>query len=201
MNFLAHLFLAQGDEDLVLGGLLGDFVRGRRALWSYSSGIRDGIRLHRRIDKLTDQSRQVKSLRHKFPKEFRRYAGIVIDLGFDYELASQWSQYSSQDLHEFDREMHGILQRHEDVLTDRLKQFMAYADSRGLFATYQYEEEMLYSLAGIGTRLKRSNPLHRVGEIWPDLKHDVHETFVSVFPEIQSDVEDWRKRRSTTTGS
>ena len=31
MNFLAHLYLAQGDEDLMLGAFLGDFVRGQRA--------------------------------------------------------------------------------------------------------------------------------------------------------------------------
>jgi len=201
MNFLAHLYLAQGDEDLMLGALLGDFVRGQRALWSYSRGIRDGIRLHRRIDKLTDHSHQVKALRNNFPKEFRRYAGIVIDLGFDYELARNWQQYSSLDLLQFDRDVRDVLQRHDAVLTDKLKEFMTYADGRGLVATYRHEEEMLFSLAGIGKRLKRANPLHRVGEIWPDLKQGIHESFVSVFPEIQSDVEDWRKRRSTTTGS
>ena len=51
------------------------------------------------------------------------------------------------------------------------------------------------------TRLKRDNPLHLVKEIWPDLKQDIHEGFVSVFPVIQSNVADWRKRRSITTGS
>ncbi len=201
MNFLAHLYLAHGDEDLMLGALLGDFIRGRRALWSYSRAIRDGIRLHRRIDRLTDHSRQVKALRNRFPKEFRRYAGIVIDLGFDYELASNWTKYSSMDLLQFDRDVREILQRRDTVLTDKLRHFMTYADSRGLFAAYRHEDEMLFSLAGIGKRLKRANPLHRVGEIWPELKQDVHDTFVSVFPEIQSDVEGWRKRRSTTTGS
>ena len=78
---------------------------------------------------------------------------------------------------------------------------MAYADRRGLFANYRSEDEMLFSLAGIGTRFKRVNPLHRVAEIWPDIKQESHEAFVSVFPEIQSNVADWRKRRSTNTGS
>ena len=87
MNFLAHLYLTRGDDELMLGGLLGDYVRGWRALSEYSPGVRDGIKLHRRIDRFTDHSREVKSLRRKFPKEFRRYAGIVIDLGFDHELA------------------------------------------------------------------------------------------------------------------
>lgn len=201
MNFLAHLYLAQGDDDLMLGALLGDFVRGRRAMWTYPFATREGIRLHRRIDKVTDHSAQVKSLRRKFPKEFRRYAGIVIDLAFDYELASDWSRYSSTSLIQFDRDVREVLARHQELLPDKLKDFMAYADRRGLFANYRSEDEMLFSLAGIGTRLKRANPLHRVAEIWPDIKQESHEAFVSVFPEIQSNVADWRKRRSTKTGS
>ena len=201
MNFLAHLYLAQGDDDLMVGALLGDFVRGRQVLWSFTPEIRDGIRLHRRIDKMTDHSSQFKSLRATFPKEFRRYAGIVIDLAFDYELARNWSRYTSQELAQFDLEVREILGRHETLLPPKLKGFMEYADRRGLFEAYRHEDEMLFSLAGMGKRLKRANPLHRVGEIWPDIKQGTHDAFKSLFPEIQSDVEDWRKRRSTKTGS
>lgn len=201
MNFLAHLYLAQGDDDLMLGALLGDFVRGRRELWSWPAGIRDGIRLHRRIDKFTDHSRQVKALRPQFPKPFRRYSGIVIDLAFDHELATHWRTYTDQPLSEFDLEVRAVLDRCERDLPERLQRFMTYADRRGLFKAYRSEDEMLFSLAGIGTRLKRNNPLHRVKEIWPDLKPAVSEAFSSFFPEIQSRVAALRKRRSTSTGS
>lgn len=201
MNFLAHVYLVRGDDDLVVGAMLGDFVRGQRIMWTYPRGIREGIRLHRRIDRVTDQCAAVKELRKKFPKEFRRYAGIVMDIAFDYELASQWERFSDIELEEFDSEVREILKRHDSLLTPRLREFMEYADRRGLFANYRFEDEMLFSLAGVGTRLKRANPLHRVKEIWPDLKQDIHLAFESAFPEIQSEVEDWRKRRSTTTGS
>jgi acyl carrier protein phosphodiesterase len=201
MNFLAHLYLAHGDDDLMLGALLGDFVRGRRAMWSYPYAVREGIRLHRRIDKVTDSSLQVKSLIKKFPKKFRRYAGIITDLAFDYELANDWTNHSDITLEQFDLDVREVLGRHTELLPEKLTDFMTYADRRGLFATYRFEDEMLWSLAGIGTRLKRDNPLHLVKEIWPDLKQDIHEGFVSVFPVIQSNVADWRKRRSTTTGS
>lgn len=201
MNFLAHLYLARGDEGLLLGAMLGDFVRGRHALRSFPRDIRHGIGLHRRIDKVTDQSRQVKELRRRFPREFRRYAGIVIDLGFDHELARNWARYSEQELEAFDIEVREMLRRHETLLPDRLRHFMEYANRRGLFAAYRHEEEMLYSLAGIGTRLKRANPLHRVAEIWPEVSVGVSETFATVFPEIRSDVDHWLRRKSTITGS
>ena len=76
MNFLAHLCLANGDPGLMLGGLFGDFVRGRRALRAYPEPVRQGIVLHRYIDKCTDRSPVIKKLRPLFPREFRRYAGL-----------------------------------------------------------------------------------------------------------------------------
>ena len=66
MNFLAHLHLVYDDEDLMLGALLGDFVRGRRALWSWPVNVRKGIKLHRRIDKLTDQAPEFRRLQKHY---------------------------------------------------------------------------------------------------------------------------------------
>jgi acyl carrier protein phosphodiesterase len=201
MNFLAHLYLADGDDDLMLGALLGDFIRGRRALRTYAPGIRQGVALHRYIDKVTDHSREIKNLRRSFPREFRRYAGIVIDLAFDHELARHWTRFSGTSLEQFDVEVRTLLSRNEIMLPAGLVRFMRYADTRGLFATYRDESEMLFSLAGIGTRLKRANPLHRVGEIWPEVQPGIVSGFERFFPVLQSAVAGWRKRKSTSTGS
>ena len=50
MNFLAHLQLAGADENLRMGAMLGDFVRGRAALEAFKPEVQTGILLHRRID-------------------------------------------------------------------------------------------------------------------------------------------------------
>ena len=202
MNFLSHLYLARSDENLMLGGLIGDFVRGRRALKAYPEGVQDGIRLHRRIDGFTDNAREVKSMRREFPREFRRYAGIILDLAFDHELACRWPVFSSITIESFDKDTRTMLARHQDLLPEGLVRFMAYADRRGLFANYRSEEEMLHSLAGVSApRLSRLNPLHRTGEIWPELREACSETFVQFFPRLQGEVDAWLKRRSTMTGS
>ena len=201
MNFLAHLCLASGDSSLMLGGLFGDFVRGRRALRSYPEPVRQGIILHRYIDKRTDQSPVVKKLRPRFPREFRRYAGIIIDLAFDHELAVNWWRYMPGSLERFDVEIRDLIRDNVEMVPDGLTGFMRYADRHGLFTAYRDEDVTLYALAGIGTRLSRSNPLHRAAEIWPELAPEFRTSFREFFPEIQSDVLDWRRRMSMTTGS
>ena len=201
MNFLAHLCLANGDSGLMLGGLLGDFVRGRRALRTYSEPVRQGIVLHRYIDKCTDRSPVIKKLRPMFPREFRRYAGIVIDLAFDHELAINWWRYMPGSLERFDLEVRDLLRDNADLVPEKLTSFMHYADRHGLFSAYREEEVVLHALTGIGKRLSRQNPLHRVSEIWPELAPEFKLSFRQFFPQIQSEVLDWRQRMSTTTGS
>lgn len=201
MNFLAHLCLANGDSGLMLGGLFGDFVRGRRALRAYPEPVRQGILLHRYIDRCTDQSSVVKKLRPQFPREFRRYSGIIIDLAFDHELARNWWRYMPGSLERFDVETRDLLRDNAELVPEKLASFMRYADRYGLFTSYRQEDVILYALSGIGTRLSRPNPLHRVDEIWPEFVPKFKLAFRQFFPEIQSEVFAWRKRMSTTTGS
>jgi len=201
MNFLAHLCLANGDSGLMLGGLIGDFVRGWRAVRVYPEPIRQGIVLHRYIDKCTDRSPVVKSLLPKFPREFRRYAGIIIDLAFDHELAVNWWRYMPGSLERFDVEIRDLLSDNAEWVPDKLNRFMSYAERHGLFSAYRDEAVVLNALAGTGQRLSRPNPLHRVSEIWPELAPEFKKSFRQFFPQIQSEVLDWRKRNPTTTGS
>lgn len=201
LNFLAHLILAGDSEDLRLGAMLGDFVRGRAALKKFDAGIQSGIMLHRHIDAYTDSLPAVAALRKRFQSPFRRYAGIIVDLAFDYELSLRWDRYSNVPIDRFDLELRELLARNEDLLPPNLKSFMQYADRRGLFASYREETEILHSLKGISRRLSRPNPLGRVGEIWHDVEPPIAAAFDSIFQDIQSDVTGWLKSKSTMTGS
>jgi acyl carrier protein phosphodiesterase len=201
MNFLAHLHLAGDDEGLRLGALLGDFTKGQRALQSYPPDVQAGIALHRFIDSTTDEHPRIVELRRDIEKPFRRYAGIIIDMAMDFELANRWERFSDISLERFDAEVRALLVRRDALIPKRLRAFMKYADRRGLFAEYRNEDEVLHSLRGVGRRFLRPNPLHRVREIWTELKPAFGACFETAYPEIQSGVSDWVKRRSTTTGS
>jgi acyl carrier protein phosphodiesterase len=201
LNFLAHLLLAGDDEGLRLGAMLGDFVRGREALSRFDEDVQRGIMLHRHIDSFTDSLPCVIALRSSLDSPFRRYGGIIIDLAFDHLLALNWSSYSELSLEEFDEAVRKMLARQSDQLPERLQGFMRYADRRGLFAAYRLESETLFSLKGVGRRLSRPNPLHRVSEVWPEFEPMASACFATVFEEIQSGVVEWLKSKSTTTGS
>jgi len=191
MNFLAHLLLAGSDDGLRLGALLGDFVRGGMDDSVLPENVQKGIHLHRFIDQHLDSLPEMAELRQTFKSPFRRYAGIILDVAFDHELAVHWSEYSNLSLEQFDKNVRSLLAEYDELLPDELKGFMRYADRRGLFANYRNKEEILFSLAGVGRRLSRSNPLHRVGEIWDKHEKDFASGFEQIFPQIQRAVSDW----------
>ncbi|MGH8035023.1 MAG: ACP phosphodiesterase [Lysobacterales bacterium] len=191
MNFLAHLLLAGDDDGLRLGAMLGDFIHGNPDNSNLSAATRKGVQLHRFIDQYIDSLPEVVQLRQQFPVRFRRYGGIIIDLAFDHELALRWDEFSSLSLSEFDEGIRGLLARHEEELPEELKRFMRYADQRGLFANYRNEDEILFSLKGIGKRLSRPNPLHQVADIWEDMKPGFRQCFGTAFPHVQAAVDGW----------
>lgn len=201
MNFLAHLVLAGNDESLRLGALLGDFIRGRQALQEFPEEVQRGILLHRHIDGFVDALPDIVNLRRCFQAPFRRYSGIIIDLAYDHQLAKRWAGYSDIPLEQYDLDVREMLARHDAQVPNGLRLFMTYADRRGLFATYRDRDEVLHSLRGIGRRLSRPNPLHRVDEIWDELEPRFAASFEFIFRQVQSDVADWLKSTSTTTGS
>jgi acyl carrier protein phosphodiesterase len=100
VNFLAHLLVAHRTGTSAAGAILGDIVRGSD-LSTYPADIQRGIRIHRRIDALTDRHPVLHGHRQAFSPESRRYAGIVLDLVCDYSLAQDWPSHSDEPLATF----------------------------------------------------------------------------------------------------
>jgi acyl carrier protein phosphodiesterase len=84
------------------GAVLGDLVHGRLE-GRFPLPLERSIRLHRRIDAVTDAHPVVALARTRFPPGTRRYAGIVLDLIYDHALALDWSRYAGEPLPEFAR--------------------------------------------------------------------------------------------------
>lgn len=94
MNFLAHLHLAEPTPDSRLGNLLGDFVKGHPWDDRFSDPIWKGVMEHRYVDAFTDGHPVWQQSRGLLPSELRRFAGIIIDIFYDYFLSKHWEVFS-----------------------------------------------------------------------------------------------------------
>jgi acyl carrier protein phosphodiesterase len=111
MNFLAHLFLSGQQEEIIVGNFIGDYVKGR-TLFYYSDEIKKGIMLHRYIDTFTDSHPITKQSRLRIQDEYHKYSGIIIDIFYDYFLASEWNNFHPVELDKFIENVYSILKKY-----------------------------------------------------------------------------------------
>ena len=183
MTHLAHALLSGREPDVVLGGWLGDFVRGTPDP-ALPAGVRDGIVLHRAIDTYTDAHADVVAARALFDAPFRRYAGILVDVWFDHLLARDFARWSDTPLDVFGSDQLELLQRHHDRLPGELQRFMRYMRQHGLPAAYTDRYAISRAFAGIASRFRHENPLADGMRAIEPIEGALSEHFASFFPSL-----------------
>lgn len=114
MNILAHGYLSNRNEELIVGNFIADFVKGDPAhpRHSLSYGKIMGIRLHRAIDTFTDAHVEVAAVRELLYPRCHKYAGVAVDVFFDHFLAIRFSELTGEPLNSFVGYFHDVLKRH-----------------------------------------------------------------------------------------
>lgn len=197
MNHLAHALLAAPDEDLMLGGLIADFLRGRIDP-ARPRGVRAGIALHRSIDVFTDAHPQVVAARALFEPPYRRYAGILLDVWFDHLLARGWDRLGIGSLHAFSRDVQALLARRAAEVPAPMHGFVRYLRAHDLPERYADLGTIGHVLRGLSARLSRANPLGDALPIVERHAEALDRRFEAFFPDLQAHVRAERERLDAT---
>jgi acyl carrier protein phosphodiesterase len=154
MNYLAHALLSHATPELLIGGILGDFVKGT-VTDQYPPEVRAGILLHRAIDRYTDAHPLVHASRARISPDRRRFAAVLVDVFYDHFLARHWSRYSEQPLAEFTRQVYSTLTPHAAGFPERLQRILPHMATNDWLASYARPEAIDAALHGIARRLAR----------------------------------------------
>ena len=156
MNYLAHLLLADIDDEAMLGAFLGDFVKGPQ-LDDFTPVVAREISLHRRIDSFTDLHPVVRAARTRFEPERRRYGGIALDMFYDHILARDFEQYAQDSLDAFSRRAYRVLQQQRLGMPLHARSVAERMIGQDWFAAYAGFDGIDLALRGIGRRLSRGS--------------------------------------------
>jgi len=181
VNYLAHIHLAGQCPEQMIGGLLGDFVKGPLR-GDYPPAIEAGILLHRKIDVFTDHLPPVRTAIARFEPPYRRFGGILLDLCYDHFLADNWSRYHHRPLTDFCQDFYRDLSAYAEILPDGAKRFSEVALRVNWLENYAQFQNLEYMLERIGQRFKTPVPLHRA---FPELQRDyrlLSNEFHQIFP-------------------
>ncbi len=97
MNFLGHAVLSFGKPEILVGNLMGDYVKGLKILDSFPEQIKKGIILHRKIDEFTDNHPATLRAKNIFRPVYRLYSGAFVDHVYDHFLANDARYFSSKE--------------------------------------------------------------------------------------------------------
>lgn len=142
----------------MFGGLVADFLRGALDP-SLPPRVRDGVRLHRAIDRFTDAHAEVAAARALFEPPLRRYAGVVLDLWFDHLLARDWRRHGRGSLDDFSHDVRRLLAEHGTLTPPRMHGFLRYMQANDLPRAYVERATMARVFEDVSRRIERANPL------------------------------------------
>ena len=89
MNFLAHIYLSFGDDEITLGNFFADHIRGNK-FKHFPEKIQKGIVLHREIDTYTDAHPIAKQSSRRLHANYSHYSRVIVDIFYDHFLAKNW---------------------------------------------------------------------------------------------------------------
>ena len=185
MNYLAHLLLAEGNAESMIGNLAGDFVKGRISE-DLPPGIAEGIRNHRRVDAFTDSHPSVAAFRRVLIPEHGHYARVIADVFFDHFLAVDFTRYASEDLETFLARVHAAIDPHVDDLPGTLRAVYPRMRDEGWLLSYRTIEGIGRTLGGISYRLSRRPKLapatHFLAD--EDTRAELERLFHEFFPDV-----------------
>jgi len=151
MNFLAHLYLSGNDEQLMIGNFIADSVKGS-SFKNYPEGIAKGIMLHRSIDFYSDNHPVFLQSVIRLRPNYRKYAGVIVDIFYDHFLAKNWKNYSEKSLEQYASEVHALLLKNVFQFPERSIMFLKYAMRTNRLVSYATLNGIEETLAGMSRR-------------------------------------------------
>ena len=122
MNYLAHALLSFNQEKILVGNMLGDFVKGKNYL-QLPPDIQKGILLHRFIDRSTDEHPIVLEAMSVFKPSFFLSNGVFVDIFFDHFLANDSRYFTHDSLASFTNSTYNLLGAHQHLFDEKMAPF------------------------------------------------------------------------------
>lgn len=194
LNHLAHCLLSFGEEGVLVGNFMGDYVKGNR--WKeYAPDVQRGLLLHRAIDAYTDAHPIYNISVTRLRKFAGRYTPPVIDILYDHLLSIHWKEHVPRDifptesgdpvaLHVFAENTYQMLQNRVGDMPEQLQERLPRMLTGRFLHTYSTPEGMAWVMDWFSRRLPADfNPAATLEFFFENLSA-FSEDFHAFFPDL-----------------
>lgn len=196
MNFLAHIFLSNNDNQITIGNFIADGIRGKRYK-KYPINIQKGILLHRQIDTFTDAHPTVRMSTKRLHRNYGHYSGVIVDILYDHFLAKNWTQYSHIPLPDYIENFYDLLEDNFETLPVRIQKMMPHMIADNWLLSYAKIEGIQKVLDGMNRRTKNRSGMNTATVELQEFYTEFEEEFTSFFEELRAFSEEKLKHIET----
>ena len=185
MNFLAHAYLSFGQEEILVGNFIADFVRGKE-LENYPKKVQLGIQLHRAIDTYTDSHPLVKQVQSFLIPRFGHYSRVISDVFFDYFLAKNWKNYSDTPLEKFSLDSYRTLSSSPYELPEAFCRMFHWMQLQNWLYSYREAAGIQAALDGLSRRARFDSKMNESTQVLWEKEEEIEAIFFAFFEDLET---------------
>jgi acyl carrier protein phosphodiesterase len=185
MNFLAHAYLSFGQDEVLIGNFIADFIRGKE-IENYPKKIQVGIHLHRAIDTFTDSHPLVKEVQTHLWPQFGHYARVISDVFFDYFLAKNWDKYTSLPLETFSQRVYQTLQSSPAALPTSFLRMLYWMEQQNWLYAYRNQAGIQQALDGLTRRASFDSKMNEATQVLREKEEEIEALFFVFFQDLET---------------
>lgn len=185
MNFLAHAYLSFGQEEILVGNFIADFVRGKE-LENYPKKVQLGIQLHRAIDTYTDSHPLVKQVQSFLIPRFGHYSRVISDVFFDYFLAKNWKNYSDTPLEQFSLDSYRTLSTSPLDFPEAFRRMFHWMQAQNWLYAYREAAGIQAALDGLSRRARFDSKMNESTQVLWEKEEEIEAIFFAFFEDLET---------------
>ena len=162
MNFLAHSLISleideKENKKTLYANFAGDFYKGLVETIELPDELKEGIVLHRIIDKISDRNENF--LNELLREKFGIFKGIVSDMYIDHFLSKNFDSLFNDNLNNIENKILYNIKINEKFFPDNFKRTFQWVKSGKVMSSYQNINFLERAFYGISQRVRKGEIL------------------------------------------
>lgn len=188
MNFLAHAYLSYGEDSILTGNLMADFIRGKPSLL-LPQKITEGIFLHRQIDDFTDHHPVNLEVKQVFKATAGRFSGVFLDIAYDHFLSNHPVYFPQEHtILNFSKEIYAKVDNHLSHAPVEFRDLFFRMKTDNWLIRYRHAQNISGSFRSISMRTRYITDTRPIYEAFIQNKKELESAFYTFFPDLETHV-------------
>ena len=163
MNFLGHSLISleideKENKETLYGNFTGDFYKGLVERIEISENLKEGIILHRIIDKTSDRKENL--LNELLAEKFGIFKGIVSDMYIDHFLSKNFNNLFNKNINDIERKILDKIKEKKNIFPKDFERTFNWLNDRNVMVNYKEINFLEKAFQGLAKNIRRGEILN-----------------------------------------